>query len=67
MRQGLAGFGLSSARLFVLKLSDEERNALDLWQSLTPELRKVAQRLPNLPEAIKAGIVAMVKAAEKER
>ena len=40
---------------------------MDLWQSLTPELRKVTQRLPNLPEAIKAGIVAMVKASEKER
>jgi len=40
---------------------------MDLWSSLTPELRKVAQGLPDLPEAVRAGIVAMVKAAEKER
>jgi len=50
------------------KLSDEERKALELWRSLTPELRKVAQGLSNLPEAVRAGIVAMVQAAgEKER
>jgi len=49
------------------ELSEQQREAMDLWRSLTPELSKVAQGLPDLPESVRAGIVAMVKATEKER
>jgi len=47
------------------ELTDQERQALEIWRSLSPELREVVQGLPDLPEAVKAGIVAMVKASVK--
>lgn len=41
----------------------ELQNLAEFWNSLTPELRGVVLALADLPEAVKAGIVAMVKAA----
>jgi len=43
------------------KATGEEADAVAAWQALTPELRDVVRALPRLPEAVKAGIVAMVK------
>ncbi len=43
--------------------SKETQEMARLWQSLPPELREVVQALPDLPGAVKAGIIAMVKVA----
>ena len=44
--------------------SPEDLEAIKTWRTLTPELREVAMALPELPQAVRAGITAMVKAAQ---
>jgi len=41
----------------------ERPEAIQIWRSLTPELRRVVRSLPRLPEPVKAGIMAMVEAS----
>ena len=45
------------------RLTPEQLDALHVWQALTPELQEAVRALPNVSEAVKAGIVAMVKVA----
>ncbi|MCE9556742.1 MAG: hypothetical protein K8T91_25615 [Planctomycetes bacterium] len=46
---------------------DDSQNALGgLLGVLTPELADVVKAWPTLPEAIRAGIVAMVKASGQQ-
>jgi hypothetical protein len=48
-------------------LSPEAEAALAPWRSLSPELREVAQSLPELPEAVKARIVGIAEGVAASR
>ena len=43
--------------------SPEDLEAVEIWRALTPELRAVVKALPELPQAVRVGITAMVRAA----
>lgn len=63
------GKNLASTSSVVSPASDpaphdqEFRELLTLWPRLSPELHKVVFKLPDLPEPIKAGLLAMVNTA----
>ena len=48
-------------------MAPEDQEAIDVWQSLNAELRDVVRALPELPDAVREGIVAMVKVASAKK